>query len=119
MDVALGFQAGIAPPPVRVHHIAEGNGIQNESVQTFGRCIRNQTETDAPDAPAILLRCYNNQRLGLDQTAAQSFFLAAQKALVNFYPSGQQIAPGPYHRAAQLLQPGPGDLILLQTQHAL
>jgi hypothetical protein len=62
---------------------------------------------------------HDNQRFGLDQAAAQSFFLAAEVALVNFDPSGQQIAPRPHHRTAQLVQPGPGRLILLQAQHTL
>src|ERR1035437_9947902 len=42
-----------------------------------------------------------------------------QIAFVHLDPAGEQIAPRPHHGAAQFMQPRPGRLIALQTQHSL
>ena len=119
MNVAFGFEAGIIPPPVGVDRAAWGNGIHYETVQTCSRSIRDLAKADSPDAPPILLSTNYNQRFGLYQATAQSFFQTARITLVNFHPSGQQIAPRLNHRTPQLVQPGPSRLILLQARHTL
>jgi hypothetical protein len=48
VDVAFGFEAGIAPPPVCVNDAAGANGILDERMQTFSRSIRDQAKADSP-----------------------------------------------------------------------
>ena len=97
-DIAFGLDAAVALPPVRMDHAAGGNGVEDERVQTFSRSIRNLAKADSPYTPAILLSGHYNQRFGLYQATAQTFFQAAQIALIHFNPSDQQIAPRTHHR---------------------
>ena len=69
-------------------------------------------QADATDALAFLLRCDGDDRLALDLAAPLALFRAADIGFVDLDGATQPIAPGPHHGPAQLVQPGPGGLVM-------
>lgn len=97
-------------------HRPRPGGALDKRHQTFPRNVREAPPADAADAaPAFLGRHRDNDLLS-GSPAAVACVAPANVGFIDLNLATKMIATGSNHRAAQLVQPGPGRLVAAQTQ---
>ena len=117
--VAPLLQSVVTEQPVGVQQTAWRDRLQNESFETVGRSIGNSAHADATDPFAVLLGSYRNQGFLLGLSTTNALFESTEVRLVDFHLARQPIASRSHHRAAQLVEPGPGCFVAAQPQDFL
>src|ERR1700684_1911283 len=119
MLVTLPFQRVVAQPSVGVDDATRFDRLLYKGNQALGGSIDNLAHPNPPDSRPILLRSNNNQGLFQVQPTRKSFLQAADITFVHLHSAGKSVACRPHHGASQLMQPRPGRLVALQSEHPL
>jgi len=83
-------------------------------METARRSIRHPTQPDPSDAFSVKLRRHHNQ-----VPAASPGLYPTHIGFIYFDLTGKAVTAGPYHRAAELVQPSPSRLVTAQSQATL
>jgi hypothetical protein len=78
-----------------VDHAARFHRILDERNQTGGRGIGDLPQANAPNPPSILLSRNHNQGFRFHLATPHPFLYSAQAGFIDFYRSGQAVAPRP------------------------
>src|SRR5512146_209426 len=123
MAVARRGQAAIAGPAVGGHGRGPGDVPTKEALEALGRDVGHHRQPEPAQAAAAGLASTALDRTGDHGLAAAAAGLAglgaADIGLVGLDLGGERRAPGADHRAADLVQPGPGSLVAAEAHLAL
>jgi hypothetical protein len=118
MAIAIRFQPVISVPPVGMCHAAALDRLVDIGLEAVRGRIGDPTHPGPPDARAHFFGHHHDQRFRCRRPALRPA-AAARETLVDFHAPRKSIAPGPDHRSAQLVQPGPRCFVTPQPQEAL
>lgn len=118
--VAVLGQVVVAIPTIGVDGRSGLDGLADERREARRRDVGNVLDADPPEALRFAhLHGDGHNGLLVRLASMSPFFLAAHVALVDLHDSRQAIAARPNHRTAELVEPRPGGLIAVNTEHPL
>jgi len=100
MPVAMRLQAVVPEPAIGVHQAAGLDDVVDERLQTVRRAIRDATEANPPEFPALVLHRDDRQDFLLRSAAAHAFLERPDERLVDLHLAGQAIPSRPDHCAS-------------------